>query len=213
MDMKPIIEALPLAVAAAFSPSGLLFVMLIMSGKKGKKGALLFNIGGIAFLTTLIIVFDLAFRVIGGGEKHVNPTISSYVDIAFGILIVFITARNIFKKKSKESKTPQLPLFVCGFVYMAINLSSLIPFIAATKTLLVSDIAPLPYIISVIILIIVTMSLMLFPVIVEYIIPKQSQKVLAPIEKFMQKHGKILANGYFLVIALYLIIKSIVQLV
>jgi hypothetical protein len=212
MDMKPIIETLPLAIAAAFSPSGLLFVMLIMSGKKGKKGALLFNIGGIAFLTTVVIVFDLVIRIIGGGQKSSDPTVSCYIDIFLGILIVFITLRNIFKKSSKESKVLQLPLFVFGFVYMGINLSSLIPFIAADKTLLMSNLAPLPYFISVVVLIIVAMSLMLFPVIVEYMLPNRSQKVLAPIEKFMQKHGKILANGYFLLIAVYLIIRSIVQL-
>ncbi len=212
MDMKPIIEALPLAIAAAFSPSGLLFVMLIMSSKKGKKGALLFDIGGIAFLTAVVVIFDLLFNF-AGGQRHSDPTVSSYIDIALGILIVFITLRNILTKKKKESKELRLPLFICGFIYMAINLSSLIPFIAAAKTLFLSDIPLFPYIISIVILIIITMSLMLFPVIVEYIIPKQSQKVLAPIETFMQKHGTLLANGYFLIIALYLIIKSILQLV
>ena len=212
---KTFLQVLPLAIGATISPTGLLFVMMILSGKDNpKKKALSFILGATLFLTVLgIIIFFTAKPAIQATNRP--DLTSSIIDIVLGLLIVLIVIKSVFfKKKDKttEAKKHKKPYSVIGFLYMFINVSTLIPFIAAIKIIAENKLAPLDDSSLVVAVILITMLMVAFPVIITYAMPKKSEAILGPVNGFMSKHGSTIANVYFMLMAIYLIYAGIHKL-
>lgn len=206
------LEILPLAIGAAISPTGLLFVMMILSGKdNSKKSALGFVLGGTLFLTILGLFIFFTAKPVVNSTDHPNVT-SSIIDIVLGILILGIVVKSVFfKKKNKtdDSKKKKRPYPIMGFLYMFINISTLIPFIAAVKIISMNKLVPWDGIAILLITILITMSMIAFPVVITYAMPHKSQKILGPVNSFMAKNGSKIGNVYFALMALYLIYHGI----
>ena len=96
-----------------------------------------------------------------------------------------------------------------GFLYMAINVSTLIPFIAAVKIISVNKLAHWDNIAIFLVTVVITMSMIAFPVVISYAMPKESQKILDPMSVFMAKNGTKLGNVFFALIAVYLIYHGV----
>ncbi len=213
---KTLLQVLPLAIGATISPTGLLFVMMILSGKDNpKKKALSFVLGGISFLVILgLIIFFTAKPAI---QATARPDVtSSVIDIVLGLLIVLIVIKSVFfKKKSKptDDKKHKKPYSVIGFLYMFINVSTLIPFIAAIKIIAANKLAPWDDFSVVIVVILITMLMVAFPVIISYLMPHKSEKILGPVNSFMSKHGPKIANVYFMLMAIYLLYIGVSRLI
>jgi len=210
---KTFLEILPLAIAATFSPSGLLFVTLILSGKeRPNRNASLFLAGAAVFLiilgTVVMVTYKSAVSASGQPDR-----LSGILDIVFGCLVIaFITfslVRGKKKKASTSKKTHKRPFIVMGFGFMAINTSSLIPFIAASKIITDSDLGLQDSLPLFIILVAISMLMISFPVLVSVMMPKRSEVVMGPVKSFMKKHGGTIAKVYFLLIAVYLIVHGI----
>lgn len=213
---KVFLEILPLALAATISPSGLLFVTLILSGKESpKRHAVLFLLGAITFLIVLgsflLVTFKPAIDAASQPDRR-----SGYLDIAFGLLIIIFIGQGLVfgkkKKPEKEEKKRKRPFLILGFGFMIINTSTLIPFIAACKIISDSDLPAAADLILLAFLILTTMLMISFPVIITVLMPKKSDVVMVPVKDFMQKHGSVIAKGYFLLIAAYLIFHGIREL-
>lgn len=212
---RTFLEVLPLAIGAAISPTGLLFVMMILSGKgNSKKSALGFVLGGTLFLTILGLFIFFTAKPVVNSTNHPNFT-SSIIDIALGLLIVLIVIKSVFfKKKAKsDEKKKKRPYPLVGFLYMFINVSTLIPFIAAVKIISMNKLVPWDGIAILIGVIIITMAMIAFPVIISYAIPNESQKILGPVNQFMAKNGAKISNVYFSLMALYLIYHGVMGIV
>jgi len=212
---KTFLQVLPLAIGATISPTGLLFVMMILSGKDNpKRKALSFILGATLFLAILgIIIFFTAKPVIQATNRP--DLTSSIIDIVLGLLIVLIVIKSVFfkkKDKSTETKKHKKPYSVIGFLYMFINVSTLIPFIAAIKIIAENKLAPLDDSSLVVAVILITMLMVAFPVIITYTMPKKSVAILGPVNGFMSKHGATIANVYFMLMAIYLIYAGIHKL-
>lgn len=209
---KVFLEILPLALAATISPSGLLFVTMILSGKENpKRHAILFLLGAIVFLVVLgsflLVTFKPAIEAASQPDKR-----SGYLDVTFGILIIiFIGQGLIFARKKKPDKEKQhkSPFLIMGFGFMIINTSTLIPYIAACKIISDGGLAAAEDLILLAFLIITTMLMISFPVIITVLMPKKSDIVMVLVKSFMAKHGSVIAKGYFLLIAAYLIFHGI----
>ena len=212
---KTLIEILPLALAAAMSPSGLLLVFTILSGKKDpKRGSLAFVLGSMLFLIVLGLLVMLTFNPAVKQANHPEK-ISAIIDIVLGSLILVVTGRSLLvKKKEKKAsgKSRKRPYFVIGFFYMVVNTSTLIPFIAASKIIAENSLGPGGSVIAFVYLLVITMSLISLPVIMTFLLPAQSEKILGPLKSFMSRHGARIAQVFFLVIAVYLIARGVVDL-
>lgn len=205
---KTLLEVLPLAIGAAISPTGLLFVMMILSGKgNSKKNALEFVLGSTLFLIGLGLLIFFTAKPVVNATAHPDA-ISSIIDIVLGVLIVLIVIKSVFFKKKDKKKNNEIdnkPYSLVGFLYMFVNISTLIPFIAAIKIIALNKLAPLDDISLVVMVIIITMLMVAFPVIISYLMPKKSEKILGPVNVFMSKNGAKIGNVYFLFMAFYLI--------
>lgn len=209
---KTLLEVLPLAIGATISPTGLLFVMMILSGKDNpKKKALSFVLGSTLFLVVLGLLIFFTAKPVVNATGHPDIT-SSIIDIVLGGIIILIVIKSVFfknKNKKNENKKDKKPYPVMGFLYMFINISTLIPFIAAIKIVALNKLVPWDDISVVLIVILITMLMVAFPVILTYLMPKESQKVLGPVNIFMSKNGAKIANIYFLLMAVYLIYHGV----
>ncbi|MHB8791981.1 MAG: GAP family protein [Thermoleophilia bacterium] len=212
---RTFLEILPLALAATFSPSGLLFVTMILSGMNSpKKHAIQFLLGACLFLivlgSVLLVTFKPAIEAASQPDKR-----SGYLDIAFGVLIIIFIGQGLMfgkKKKPEKKNKRKQPFFIMGFGFMIINTSTLIPFIAACKIISDGGLAVLDDIALVAFLIATTMLMISFPAIISILMPKKSDIVMGPVKSFMSKHGSVIAKGYFLLIAAYLIFHGIREL-
>ncbi|KNZ40310.1 GAP family protein [Acetobacterium bakii] len=208
-------EILPLAIGAAFSPTGLLFVMMILSGKENsKKGALGFVLGGTLLLTLVGLFLFFTAQPVMNATRHPNLT-SSIIDIGLGILILLIVALSFFFKKKPKIKAPnnkKRPYPIIGFFYMSINLSTLIPFIAAVKIISVNKLALWDNFAIFLVTVVITMSMIAFPVVISYAMPQESKKILDPMNAFIVKNGAKLGDVFFALVAVYLICHGVIGL-
>ena len=216
---RSLAEILPLALAATVSPGGLLFVMMILSGKgNARRNSLMFLLGGSFFLIVLGTVVTATYKPAVSSAG--NPgRLAGVIDIVLALLIAVIIIRSMLTGKSpkqpqEENPGPrrQRPYPVLGFVFMLINISTLIPFIAAVKLLADDRLGVIENMPMFAILVAVTMFMIAFPVIISYLVPDRSQKVLGPVESFMSRHGQQIAHAYFLAIAAYLAVKGLITL-
>jgi len=209
---KTFLEILPLAIAATFSPSGLLFVTLILSGKeRPNRNAGLFLAGSTVFLILLGAVVMATYRSASNASSHPD-SLSGIVDIMFGCLIIVFISFSLFRKKKPDSgakKAHKRPFIVMGFLYMVVNTSSLIPFIAASKIIADSELGIQESLPLFIFLVIISMLMISFPVLISVLMPRRSEVVMGPVKSFMKKHGGTIAKVYFLLIAVYLILHGI----
>jgi cytochrome c biogenesis protein CcdA len=212
---RTIIEILPLALAASISPSGLLLVMAILSGKEDpKRKALEFVLGATVFMVALGLVILLSFNPAISQAKQPGRA-SALIDIGLGVLIVLVVAHSVFfKKKAKQEKQKKhkRPFFVIGFLFMIVNTSTLIPFIAACKIIADNKLRLAGALISFLFLLAITMSLIALPVVITYLMPRSAEKLLAPLKSFMSKHGTVIAQAFFFAIAIYLIVHGALAL-
>ena len=212
---KTFLQVLPLVIGATISPTGLLFVMMILSGKDSpKKKALSFVLGSTVFLILLGLLIFFTAKPAINATAHPDVT-SSVIDIVLGLFIVLIVIKSVFfKKKDKpvDKNKHKKPYSVIGFLYMFINVSTLIPFIAAIKIIAANKLAPWDNISIVIAVILITMLMVAFPVIITYSMPKKSETILGPVNAFMSKHGSKIANVYFVLMATYLIYHGVSRL-
>ncbi len=199
---------LPLALTAAINPTGLLLVMSILSSKEdpGKKSRS-FLLGALMFLIVLGLLITFTFHPAVQQAKNPNR-ISAAIDVLLGLLIFLALGISKFGKRKDKPKKKQRkrPFAVIGFLYMLLNASTLIPFIAATK--IISDQEPgfwdkLPLFA---VLVLITMSMISLPVIVSSLFPEQAERVLGPLKSFMARHGRTVADVFFLAMAVYLFI-------
>ncbi|MDP1809267.1 MAG: GAP family protein [Actinomycetota bacterium] len=208
-------QVTPLALAADISPSGLLFVMMILSNRdNGKKKALSFIIGATAFLTVLGIFTMLTFRAAAGRTGHATR-LSGVLDIALALLILAIvakSARGAKKDKPAKKKKKEPPFLVLGFSYMIINISTLIPFIAAAKIIAAAKLGLTDTSTLFAAVLLIAMFMVAFPVLISYVAPEKSQTILGPVQMFMRARGKEIANIYFLIMAVYLLVRGILIL-
>lgn len=209
---RTFLEILPLAIGAAISPTGLLFVMMILSGKdNSKKSALGFVLGGTLFLVILGLFIFFTAKPVVNSTNHPNVT-SSIIDILLGVLILGIVVKPVFFKKKPKTDAPKKkkkPYPIMGFLYMFINISTLIPFIAAVKIISMNKLAPWDGVFILLATILITMSMIAFPVIISYAMPKESQKILGPVNGFMSKNGAKISNVYFTLMACYLVYHGV----
>jgi len=208
---RTFLEILPLAIATTFNPSGLLFVIMILSGKvKPVRHAFTFLFGAATFLIVLGLFIMLTFKPAINSTNHPDA-LSSAIDIALGILVIVFIGRSFLvkAKPKKTGKASKRPFFIMGMGYMLINASSLIPFIAANKIISENGLGFAESLTIFAALIIIAMTMISFPVLIIVTMPGKSERIMGPVKTFMSKHGSQIARIYFFLMGIYLIAHGV----
>lgn len=99
---KTLLEILPLAIAATFSPSGLLLVTMILSGKdRPVKNSVVFLSDAVLFLISLGSFIMVAYNS-AVTSKSRPGSLAGAIDILLGLLIIVVIGRSVIFRKKRE---------------------------------------------------------------------------------------------------------------
>jgi threonine/homoserine/homoserine lactone efflux protein len=206
-----ILKILPLAVAAAINPTGILVVVALLA--TAKRTALLLTAGFCtAFIACGVVVLALGLRL------ELKPsTTSAVIDLVAAVIIACLGVRSLRKKKPAEDDDPArkhrhlgpVTAFGAGLALAAVDFSSIIPFLVALKDMVVADAGSVAAWTALVVFLVICLFPMVTPVALTYGAPATAQRVLGPIRRSLQKHGQTIIAVVCFVIAAYLAVKGV----
>lgn len=208
--LETFLSFLPLSLGGAVNPFGILIIFFLLAQEnKPLKKTWLFILGSITFLVLLIFLEYFLLKYTIGVGRH-QTSISASIDVAFGVLLIFLAIFRKAKPKVKSQKSGKSwKMFVFGFVFMITDLSTLVLYIAAVK-IIFEDRLILPINILFFALnILIAMSTMALPVFLATVAPKKSSHMLSLLKNFISKYGQLVSKIVIILIALYLIFKGV----
>jgi hypothetical protein len=210
-------QTIPLAFAAAVSPTALMGIILLLSiSKKPKISGMGYYAGSILLV---LIVLALGF-ILGNGVSttttHPKPILAA-IDLILGVILVVMGIIRIFRPQKspkhrfngEHTDSSTLIVFVkglsFGFVMFLINFSTTIIILEAGKLIATSPVAITGKMLVSVIIILITLLVCEIPLIIYFLLPGSSERILSRINVWMQKNGHILMGLVILAIGLYLL--------
>lgn len=205
-----ILKILPLAVAAAINPTGILVLVALLATTK--RTALFLSAGFCAvFIAFGAVVLALGLRL----ELRPSAT-SAVIDLVAAVVIVYLGLRSLRKKKPAEEdpakKHRQLgPAagFAAGMALAVSDFSSIIPYLVALKDMAVAGAGTAASWTALAVFLVICLAPMVAPVALTYVAPDSAEKALGPLRRTLQKHGGTIIAVVCFVIAAYLAVKSV----
>jgi threonine/homoserine/homoserine lactone efflux protein len=206
-----IVRILPLAVAAAINPTGLLVVIALLA--TAKRNALLLTAGFCALFTGFgVVVLALGLRL------ELKPSLTSAViDLVAAAAIAYLGVRSLRKRKKPAEDDPAkkhrhlgpAAAFAAGVALAAVDFSSIIPYLDALKDMVVSDAGAAAAWTALAVFLLVCLAPMVAPVALAYAAPGTAGHVLDPLRRSLQKYGQTIVAVVCFVIAAYLAVKGV----
>lgn len=206
--LNTFLQVLPLSLGGAVNPVGILIIFFIITGKnRPLKRAWSFLAGSTTFLILVIFAEYFLLKYTLGTARH-QTSASALIDIAIGIFLILLA---IFRKKQRvksEKKRNLWGEFIYGFIFMIIDISTLVLYFAAIKIISEDKLALPQNIVLFTVNTIIVMSTMTLPVFLASVMPARSDIVLNPLKSFINKHGQLISKIVIVIIGLYLIYKG-----
>lgn len=209
-----LLTIMPLALAASLNPTGVLLESSIISGPgNGRRNALLFVIGATSFLIVLGLAVMFVFNHTVLPSVH-HARLSAAIDIGLGMLIALAVLGSMVRgggtrRSQPASRARHRPYLAVGLLFMAVNTSTNIPFVAASKGIADGGLPLYEEAITFSLLVLITLSLLAFPVVFAYAAPVRAESVMRRLRRVMDDYGLMFARGFFLLVAGYLVWKGI----
>ena len=206
-----VLKILPLSIAAAINPTGILVLVALLA--TSKRTALFLSAGFCAvFIGFGAVVLTLGLRL----ELKPSAT-SAVIDLVAAALIVYLGVRSLRKKPAAEGDDPakkhrQLGSaggFVAGIALAASDFSSIIPYLVALKDMALADAGAAASWTALAVFLVICLAPMVAPVVLVYAAPHSAERVLGPLRRTLQKHGGTIIAVVCFVIAAYLAVKGV----
>ena len=202
-------KVIPLAIAAAINPTGILVLMALLA--TAKRAGLFLCLGFCAvFIGFGAVVLGFGLRL------DLKPsTTSAIIDIVAAVLIAYLGWRALRKKpKPEDEKKTKKPMgaaegFAAGAALAASDFSSIIPYLVALKEMAISGVSKLDAWLALIVFLLIMLAPMVVPTALVFAAPSTADKVLGPVRRVLQKHGNTIIAVVCFVIAVYLAEKGI----
>ena len=217
-----LVSVLPLAVGAAVSPTVLLGIIFILTiSDRPKLSGIAFYVGALILLLIVVvagIILGKGAEVVSSG--HPSAT-SAYIDLTIGIVLILFGIRRITQKSdespdenrfisdSKSTGANFIKYLVLGLGMFAINFTTTVLVFAAGKDIGISGAGFTDELIAIIILTIITLLVVEIPLLVYFIMPERSEKILEPLNTWMQKNSRYLMAAIIFVFGIYLMAKGL----
>jgi threonine/homoserine/homoserine lactone efflux protein len=201
-------KVVPLALAAAVNPAGILVLIALLA--TAKRSALFLCAGFcVVFVGFGVIVLALGLRL------ELRPsTTSAIIDLVGAVLIAYLGVRSLRKHPQTADAKTKRPLgpaagLAAGLALAATDFSSVIPYLVALKEIALSGVPAADAWVALTIFLIICLTPMVAPVVLAYAAPTASAKVLDPLRRVLTKHGNTIIAVVCFVIAVYLAVKGI----
>lgn len=222
-----LVRTLPLAVGAAISPTLLLVVVLLLSGRtRPRARATAFATGNVFVLAALSVVVLLVFN--SARHVHTGPTrIGAAIDFSFGLLILVFGLGNaieFFRTGASPAPAPvsptgpgknglaashgQLGAWLLGVGLMATNFTTIALFLDVLKDAAEARVGTLARAVDIAVVIVIAMVPVLIPLGISMAAPSTSDRVLSAINRFVTQYRHLVTAVFFGAIGLYLTLKG-----
>jgi hypothetical protein len=196
-----------LGLASMASPGLLAISVAILAGKSHPaKKLLIFILGGIV---TVILLALLSYAV--WDDIFNISALAPYRNwITFGLgalLIIFgIISLMSSKERAQRISDPHLiMIFIISFILNITNLDAVLLNLSAVKLILSANLAFPIEIASVVFVDFFFVAPCVIPLLIYLVAPKRIEKILAPLQAFLKKYGRILVAAIFFIMGFYLI--------
>ena len=202
-------KIVPLALAAAVNPTGILVLMALLA--TARRAGLSLCIGFcVAFAAFGAVVLAFGLRL------ELRPsTATAVVDLVAAVLIAFLGVRALRRKPKPEDgheKKRKLGLaggFVAGLGLAVTDFSSIIPYLVALKEMAIAGVSAADAWVALVVFLAIMLAPMVAPTVLVFAAPAAADKVLGPVRRALQKHGDLIVAIVCFVIAVYLAEKGI----
>jgi hypothetical protein len=212
-------KVVPLSVGAAFSPTLLALLLVILTGKRSIARAGAFVVG------VLVVFAGLTFMGLAiSHTTHSSPAqkeITRAIDVMAGALLLVLALgmflRGLLHDPATPDDSPPKPernpglvsAFVLGVVIMLSNFSTILLYLPAMRAISASRVADGDKVLAVAIALLITLS----PVIVIYgmaaLLPGRSRPVLDALHGFIDRNARTIGIVVEVVFGVYLVIKGL----
>lgn len=215
-------QTIPLALGAAVSPTALMGIILLLSISKNPKiSGIGYYVGSIVLVLIVVAIGFILGTGVSNATPHPNPLLAA-IDLILGVILLIMGIIRIFRpQKSPKHRFngdhPDASGFMVflkgvsfGFLMFLINFSTTIIVLEAGKIISTSTAPATGKGIATVILILITLLVCEIPLLIYFLLPERSERILSKINVWMQKNGHILMGIVILAIGLYLLwIRSV----
>ncbi|MCK9151042.1 GAP family protein [Methanobacterium alcaliphilum] len=217
---------IPLAWAAAVSPTALSVFLIMMSMADDRKLAgFSFYAGALSvLLLTFMIGFFMGDALTNTG--HSDPATMASIDIFLGAILVLLGIKSGFSNEHKNSSTLEYlkidensnkfhkfrRYFTVGLLTFLINFSTAIFVLAAGRQMGVVKAGWGMDIAALLLLIIITLIVVEVPLVLFIVFPKKADYVVKPINKWLFNHTNWVMAAFCLIIGLIIMYNGLNRL-
>jgi len=201
-------KVVPLALAAAVNPAGILVLIALLA--TARRTALSLCVGFCA----VFIGFGAAVLAFGLRMELRPTTTSAIIDLVAAALIACVGVRSLRKHPKAAEAKKKRPLgpaagLAAGIALAATDFSSVIPYLVALKEIAISGVSTTEAWVALAVFLFICLTPMVAPVVLASAAPTASAKVLDPLNRVLTKHGNTIIAVVSFVIAVYLAVKGI----
>jgi len=210
-------QTIPLALGAAVSPTALMGIILLLSISKNPKiSGMGYYAGSIILVLIVVAIGFILGTGINTATTHPNPVLAA-IDLILGAVLLVMGIIRIFRPQKspkhrfngEHPEASRLIVFVkgmsFGFVMFLINFSTTIIVLEAGKIISTSPVPTTGRVLATVILVLITLLVCEIPLLIYFLLPESSERILSKINVWMQKNGHILMGLVILAIGVYLL--------
>ncbi|MEX2275165.1 MAG: GAP family protein [Actinomycetota bacterium] len=218
-----LLDALPLALGAALSPTILIVtVLMLASPREARLRALLFTLGCAIVIVALGLIGLAVIGSVAKPDPGAKDTLKGWIDLAAGIVLAVFGVRLLLVKKrtrnevtaDEQAKEPAkarpvwqaVPL---GAAMMLLNTSSLALYVPILKELAHADLRPSGRLIVLAIVDAIILLPALIPIALTLVAPKTAARALASVQRLATRYARRLSGAIFAALGLYLVYRGI----
>jgi len=213
-------RVIPLALGAAVSPAVLTVGVLILSSPRRPVAR------GVAFaagtITVLLGLTALGLLVLDRFNAHhpsaTQRAVTDAVDVTLGIVLLALALRTVLRGRDPTVESaPRSPRdqgglatsYGLGIVMMVTNLSTIVLYLAAVKTIGRADVSDADQAVALVVAVMITSLPATVPLLLRVVVPGPSQRTLANLDGVMTRHRRAIVVTVEVIFGVYLVVKGI----
>lgn len=198
-------------LGASVSPIAVMVLIAVMAHKNAGKNSLSFILG---YTATLIAIGIAGVSIFHASSVKASKT-HGYIDLLLGIvcfaLIAYTVSQKSDRKETKKIKDDINPLkaITLGSICMFSNPSTYVIYISGLHIIGATKLKVTDSLLSLTLLTLVTLSTIAAPIIIYFVFPQKSEKMLDALKKWLLQHKRTIGIAVLVLIGSYLSIKGI----
>jgi hypothetical protein len=208
-------EAIPTALAAAFSPATLLIVTGLLGLKRPILHATIFLASAAVVTVSIGLLVVLGLQGLDLENTHKHPTVPPALDLVLGLLILGFAAYVAHRPRRPPKEKPEARdmrlLVVVGLGLFTGSPSPL--YLASLHSIAKGNPSTAASIVYVVLLAAIVLLMAEVPLVLYLSDPERAVATLKTLNAWLARHGRTLALTAALVVGTYFVISGIVGLV